>query len=78
MESLSIEEKNQYISDILKIAREDQKPNFSQLQMALQSISAEPKDYNELRKIMEHSFHLPSMEKLLEKHGCVSRKHPLD
>lgn len=70
--------REQFIQDILKIAREDAKPNFSQLQLTLQSVSAEPQHFNELRKSMEKLFKLPTIEELLVRNGCKSTKHPLD
>jgi DNA-binding response OmpR family regulator len=55
------------VEDILKYAETAEKPNFTQLQLALQALKATPQEYTLLRLIMEKKFNLPSLDKIIKK-----------
>jgi hypothetical protein len=50
------------IHKILSAAETLEKPNFTQLQLALQEWDADDTDYLQLRHILELKFHLPTLD----------------
>jgi hypothetical protein len=50
------------ITRILGVAETLEKPNFTQLQLALQEWDADDTDYLQLRHILELKFHLPTLD----------------
>ena len=53
------------IERILQLAKTEEKPNFTQYQLMLMELEAEPEDYKQLRISMEQKFKLRPMEEIL-------------
>ena len=51
------------IDDVIALAASSAKPNFTQLQLKLAELQAEPKHYEHLRIVMEKKFNLEPLEK---------------